>query len=521
MRDPECPLSKRYSPRLVELEKVLAGRGFGLLYLGLADAELAAKDVETFGLGATYGIDSGLADELFAATTTEVFVLDARRTLAYRGMIDDQYGLGFARPEPTRRYLAEALEAVSEGEPVAVPATQAQGCIVEREGEPASAVGEITYHNRISRIVQQNCQSCHRPGAVGPFALMDYAQVKRKKSMIQWVIEDALMPPWFAAEGSGPWSNDTSLTEEDRDAFLSWIAAGAPEGDPAHAPLPRKWTEGWTIGEPDLVVEMPEPYVVPAEGVVRYQYLQTRLDMEEDRWVKAVEIRPGAAEVVHHVLLFVQRPEEAGNVESGVNVPDGARTYFACNVPGQEGLVFPDGTAKLLPRDAVLTFQLHYTPSGKEATDLTSVGFIFSDEPIEAEVRTTSALDQSFTIPPHAFDYEVSGIYRFPEDARLLSLFPHTHLRGVRFQYDLIFPDGSEELLLELPFYDFNWQLNYEFQSPREVPAGTRMRATAWYDNSPENPANPDPDVAVTFGEQTFEEMMIGFVNWVPAEAAR
>jgi len=526
LRDPECPLSKRYSPRLVELEKAIASAELGLLYLNVSASELAAEDVETHGLGGTYAIDSGtIAAALMASTTTEVFVLDEASTLVYRGMIDDQYGLGFARQEPQRRYLSEAIEAVATDHQVRVPATVAQGCILERDAEAAPALTEITYHNRVSRIVQANCANCHRPGAVGPFSLLTYDKLKRKKSMVQWVLEDGLMPPWFAAEGSGPWANDMSLSEVDKADFLAWIRAGAPEGDPDEAPIPRSWVAGWTIGEPDLVIDIPEAFTVPADGVVQYQYMDTQLDLPEDRWVKAVEIRPGAAQVVHHVLVFMQTAEVHAALEKNPNDRDalsqtqgGIDGYFACNVPGQEGLLFPEGMGKLLPKDAWLRFQLHYTPNGVEAIDRTQIGFVFSDEPLRAEIQTNSAYEQGFTIPPHAFDYEVAGEMTFREDAQLLSLFPHTHLRGVRFLFELAYPDGRSENLLELPFYDFNWQLNYEFQSPKDVPAGTRLKATAWYDNTPENPANPNPDAAVSFGEQTFEEMMIGYVNWIPRE---
>ncbi|MFT5049731.1 MAG: mono/diheme cytochrome c family protein [Chlamydiales bacterium] len=529
LRDPECPLSKRYSPRLVELEDRIAAAGLSLLYVNVSASELAAHDVETYGLGGTYTIDTGaIARALMAGTTTEVFVLDAASTLVYRGMIDDQYGLGFARPEPGRRYLVEALDALAAGESVRVPATEAQGCILEREPDATPASTEITYHNRVSRIVQNNCANCHRPGAVGPFSLLTYDKLKRKKSMIQWVLEDGIMPPWFAAEGSGPWANDMSLSAPDKADFLAWIAAGAPEGEPEDAPIEREWIAGWTIGEPDLVVDIPEPFAVPAEGAVQYQYMSTQLNLPEDKWVTAVEIRPGAAQVVHHVLVFLETAEvhdallrDPNDRAARAQTQGGIDGYFACNVPGQEGLIFPEGTGKLLPKDGWLKFQLHYTPSGEEAIDRTQIGFIFSDEPAGTEIHTNSAYEQGFTIPPRAFDFEVSGQMTFREDAQLLSLFPHTHLRGVRFLYELTYPDGRTEDLLELPFYDFNWQLNYEFQSPKTVPAGTRLKATAWYDNSPENPANPDADQAVSFGEQTFEEMMIGYVNWIPSEQTR
>ncbi len=514
LRDAECPVSQKYGPLLARLEAELAERRFGLLYLGVQAAEAARADAEQFGLRARYAVDPAgtLAAQLAARSTTEVFLLDGARTLVYRGMIDDQYGLGFSRAAARREYLREALAAVEAGELPGVGATQAHGCLLAVQ--PAPIVGRPnTWNERISRIVQRRCESCHRPGAAGPFALQSYSAVEQRKRMIKFVVEEGIMPPWYAEPGSGPWSNDPSLTPEERADLIAWCSLEAPEGDGAHAPRPRVWAEGWTIGQPDLVVAMPEEFPVPAEGVVDYQFFETALDLPEDRWVQAIEIRPGARSVVHHVILFVDEPGKERE-------HDGIDGFFAATAPGQAGLRYPAGFAKRLPAKAKLTFQLHYTPSGTAVADRTEVGFVFADRPVRTEVRTASAYTRQFTIPPGAFDYEVSAEYAFPEEAAILSLFPHTHLRGVRFLFELLHPDGKSEELLPLPGYDFNWQLNYDLCSPRVVAAGTRLRATAWYDNTDGNPANPDPTKAVSFGEQTFDEMMIGYVNWVSARAA-
>lgn len=522
MRDFECPLSKRYAPRLVELEAELAARGFGLLYVGVQPREACASDVETHGLAAPYAIDpEGLvAARLSAVTSTEVFVLDAARTLVYRGMIDDQYGLGFAKPMAEREYLREALDALGAGERVRAGATQAQGCLLEVE--PALARPPLTWHERVGRIVQTRCEGCHRDGGVAPFALSTPEQVAKRGRMIGFAVEEGQMPPWFAEEGSGPWANHLGLTAAEKADLLAWLKGGAPVGDPAHAALPRAYTDGWTIGEPDLVVPMPESFTVPADGVIDYQTFYARIDLPKDRWVKAVEIRPGARQVVHHVLVFLEDPDllrraERGEREAARALQGGEDGFFAGNVPGQLGITYPAGTGKLLPAKAWLKFQLHYTPNGTETVDRSEVGFVLAEPGEELiEMRTTSALSRNFEIPPGAFDFEVSGDYVFPEDAAIHSLFPHTHLRGMRFLFALVGSDGTSEDLLPLPEYDFNWQLAYDLATPRRVRAGTILRATAWYDNSDGNPNNPDPTRAVGFGEQTSDEMMIGYVNWVP-----
>lgn len=527
LRDPECPLSKKYSPRLKQHEDVLEELGFGVLYLNVLSDESGPKDVETHAFEGAYALDEDrvLARALEAATTTEVFVFDRARTLVYRGMIDDQYGLGFSKPQPERAYLMEAVRSVAAGDPVRVPATVAQGCVLKLD-EATAGERANTYHERISRIVQSRCETCHRAGGAAPFALSTFEEVTRKKGMIEWVVEDHIMPPWYAAPGSGPWANDTGLTDAEREDLLAWINDDTPEGDPEHAPVTRTWTDGWTIGEPDLVVALPEPIAVPAEGVVDYQYAYAPTGLEEDRWVRALEIRPGAGEVVHHVLAFVEGPDVLERLRQGDRsarreFQDGIQGFFASAVPGQAGIVFPEGCGKKLPAGSWIKFQLHYTPNGTATSDRTEIGFVFADEPDSIEVRTTSAINLELAIPPYEFDHEVKAEYRFPEEASILSLFPHTHLRGNRFRVDLAYPDGREEELLLVPFYDFNWQLNYELQSPKVVPAGTRMKATAWFDNSKDNPANPDPSSWVRFGEQTFEEMMIAYVNWVPTAALR
>jgi len=525
MREVDCPLSKRYSPRLVELEGELATRGFGLLYVGVQDRDACARDVETFGLGATYAVDpeGRIAANLAATTTTEVFVLDAASTVVYRGMVDDQYGLGFAKPLPEREYLREALEAVEAGERVRAAATQAQGCLLEVE--PAEVELPLTWHERVGRIVQNRCEGCHRDGGVAPFALSTPEQVAKRARMLAWAVDEGQMPPWFAEEGSGPWANHLGLTPDEKADLLAWLGGEHPEGDPSHAALPRRYTDGWTIGEPDLVVPMPKAFSVPADGVVDYQTFYTQIDLPEDRWVKAVEIRPGAKGVVHHVLVFVEDPElqrraRQGDREAQRLIQGGEDGFFAGNVPGQLGITYPPGTGKLLPARAWLKFQLHYTPNGSAAVDRSEVGFVFAEPGEELlEIQTTSAISRNFEIPAGAFDYEVSGDYVFPEDAAIQSLFPHTHLRGMRFLFELVNADGTSEDLLPLPAYDFNWQLAYDLATPRRVRAGTILRATAWYDNSDGNPNNPDPTISVGFGEQTFDEMMIGYVNWVPTRA--
>ncbi len=531
MRDPGCPLSKKYGPRLASMEREFDEQGFDFLFVDpmpYGTAEEGHQEIEWYGFAGEYVVDpkGRIAAALGAVTSTEVFVLVAARTLMYRGAVDDQYGLGYTKPAADQEFLRSALAATAAATLPAVRATLAPGCYLSFDEAVLAAMSAAppTWHNGVSRIVQARCQRCHRAGAAGPFPLVEYRDVVRRKDMIEWVLADGLMPPWFA-EGHEEWANDPSLSAEEMATFKRWLTAGTPEGDSADAPIPIRWTEGWTLGQPDADLPIPEGFTVPAEGVVDYQYQYIKTDFAEDRWVQAVEILPGAPEVVHHVLLFVEEPEvreralegdpDAQNVQQG-----GARGYFASNVPGQDGVRFPQGFGKLLPAGAWLKVQLHYTPNGRELVDRTRIGLHFADEPGHTEVRTNSALNMRFTIPPGAGRHQVVADYTFDEPSKLLSLLPHTHVRGVAFRYELVSPGGDVEELLSIPRYDFNWQLNYELRSPRSVAAGMILRATAWYDNSADNLANPDPTAEISWGEQTFEEMMIGYVNWVPLGAA-
>jgi mono/diheme cytochrome c family protein len=376
---------------------------------------------------------------------------------------------------------------------------------------------EVTYFGEVSRVLQANCVTCHRQGGIAPFGLESYEEAFRNRTLIADAVTAGRMPPWFASPDYGVWANDRSLSPESRALLLSWIAAGAPAGDPADAPPPLKIAEGWHIGDPDLVLQMEEPFEIPAEGVIPYGNVVVTANFPEDRWVRAVEIRPTAPAVTHHILSVLQPSGQELLAAHAGHVVNGIQSYFALMVPGSTGIDFGEGRAKRLPAGMDLVFQLHYTANGVATADQAKIGFIFADEPPREQIETASAFNVLFTIPPGARDYEVSGDHRFRQDGKVLSFMPHTHVRGVAFRYELVRVDGSSEIVLDLPDYDFDWQLDYILAEPIEVKAGDVMRATAWFDNSADNPANPDPEAAVRFGEQTWEEMMIGYFDWIPA----
>ena len=374
----------------------------------------------------------------------------------------------------------------------------------------------VTYSRDVAPILQSRCQCCHRPGQVGPFALLSYDDVRGHAKMIASVLERGAMPPWNAdARFDGVFVNQRRLTASEKRTITSWIEAGMPRGNPAEDPTPIQWPEGWSIGEPDVVFTpdydllagkaLPaEGYAVPLEGVVEYQYFTVETDYPEDRWVQAFEIKPGSPDVVHHVLAALQSPN--GFLDE--------KSFLATYVPGDTPSIYPESYAKRLPKGATLLFQVHYTPNGKARTDRPSLGIRFAEEPPQFVVQSSAIVNRALEIPAGAENHEVSASTVFDEDVGLLSLMPHMHTRGKDFRIAARFPDGTEQELLFVQ-YDFNWQEAYVFPDPMLMPAGTKLECVGHFDNSAKNPNNPDPTAVVRWGDQTFEEMFVGYIDTV------
>jgi hypothetical protein len=533
MTSTSCPLSKKYLPTLVDLSATTADGVAWILVNPVAtdtpaDMQAAAA---RFGDRVTYVHDAGgrLAAAIGATSTTDVVVLATDRSIAYHGAIDDQYGFGYSLDSPRRRYLADALTAIRAGGTPFVAATEAPGCVLETPAD-AARPSAITYHGRISRIVERHCVECHRDGGVGPFALDTYDDLVAHAPMVRQVVERGLMPPWFAAKPvpdpetgrvHTPWANDRSLATRDRSDLVAWLAGAKPEGEPADAPTPRPYPDdGWQIGTPDAVFEFAEPVPVKATGVMPYQTVIVETHLPEDRWVRAIEVQPGDRNVVHHALIhLVGADEEAGDTRDAAAEERGG--FWGEYVPGQNTLVYPEGFAKKLPKGARLRFQMHYTPSGTATTDRTRVGVIWAKEPPAHEVRVAGIVNARISIPPGAADHREEASLRLPFDATIMGFLPHLHVRGKACRYEVIRGDGGRSTLLDIPRYDFNWQLLYRLHEPLALTAGDTLVFTAWYDNSAGNPANPDPTKTVRWGPQTFDEMHLGYVEYfVPGVSA-
>jgi peroxiredoxin len=516
-----CPLCQRFAPTLAKLEKTYRDKGIAFLLVNPNESESVKKvkaAIRTHDFESPYVRDNDekLVQALDARTTTEVFVLDSARTLVYRGAVDDQYGFGYSLNAPRNTYLADALDAVLAGEQPEVEATWAPGCelwLGGKSGEPIA----VTYHNRISRIIQRNCLECHREGGLAPFSLATYDDVEDYAGMIRVVVERGIMPPWFAApheqdEPSLWWANDRSLSEADKADLMTWLKSSQRIGDAADAPRPREFPDEWAIGKPDAVVQLPNPIGVKATGRMPYQHVRIETKFGEEKWVQAVELQPTDRAVVHHVLVFVQDGRGADEV-------DERGGFLAAYVPGNSSQVYPDGFAKKLPAGATLTFQLHYTPNGVATQDQTRLGIVFAKQPPQHVVRNEGIANLRLSIPPGASNHAEHAKLDVPTDIKLLAVMPHMHLRGKAFRFDLVSPNGNRHRLLDVPRYDFNWQLEYRLAEPLDVPRGSRIELTGWYDNSADNPANPDPTQTVRWGPQTEDEMMLGYVEYyVPSE---
>lgn len=390
------------------------------------------------------------------------------------------------------------------------------------------ARGGPTFYKDVLPILQQHCQACHRPNEIAPMPFVTYRQTRPWAEAITKAARDKQMPPWFADPRYGHFSNDPSLTPQEIATLSLWADRGAPAGRSSDAPQPRRWAKGWNIPQPDCIVRMPKPIAIPARGDVEYTYEIVPTGFTSDRWVQLSEIRSSSRQHVHHAVVYIRPPDSAWLRHAPVGAPFTASSLadqqdrrdaegtqsdiLLVYAPGSSPDQWSTGLAKFVPRGSDLVFQMHYTTNGHAAADQTSIGLVFAKQPPQQRVLTLQLTNTRFVIPPGVPNYRVEVHGTLPNDATLLSFFPHLHLRGKRFEYNIVHPDGRIETLLRVN-YNFYWQLSYRLAQPRFLKAGTELEAVAWYDNSRNNSHNPDPDSAVTWGDQTYDEMMVGFFD--------
>ncbi len=387
-----------------------------------------------------------------------------------------------------------------------------------------------TYTKDVAPIVQKNCQTCHRAGEAAPFPLLTYEEARPWASSIKLVVQQKIMPPWFADPAYGHFSNDRALTAKEISTLVAWANAGAPEGDPKDAPPPVNFVEGWGIPKPDKIFELPRAFAVPASGMVEYQYVIFPTGFTEDKWVQMAEARPTERSVVHHIIAYVREPGsnyfkdqktgvffEAPPPQADEKTDRSAlpSDFLVGYAPGQPAEILSPGQAKLIKAGSDIVLEVHYTPTGKATTDRTRVGIVFAKEPPKERVLTLSASNGTFKIPPGDPNHRVDASFEVLRDVKLSSLHPHMHMRGKDFGYRLVFPNGETRTILRVPAYNWRWQLWYNLAEPIALPKGTKIECTAHFDNSPNNPENPDATKTVIWGQQNWDEMMVGFFNLV------
>lgn len=505
----ECPLAKLYAARLNQLAAEFADRE--VRFVGInSNPQDSTEEVSAYAKAHSLSFPiakdhDGLARVAFNATRTpEVIAVDARGQVIYRGRIDDQYRPGVIQSQPQREDLKIAIEEFLSGSRVAVALTQPAGCLIAkaRKVDPAC---EITYCGEIVAILRKHCIECHRAGEIGPFALTEYEEVTGWSDMIMETIDDRRMPPWHATDAHEPMLNHREVSGEERETVRRWIEGGMPYGDNSRLePLPT-FTSGWQLPRtPDSVFDVSSsPFHVAAEGVVEYQYFVVDPQFEEDRWVEAAEILPGNRSVVHHAIAFIRPPD--GVALDGLGM-------LTAYVPGQRIAPVTPGTAKRVPAGSKIVFQMHYTPTGKQETDVSRLGLLFVDNAdVTHEAISMLSINHDLEIPPNEANAKVEATsHQLPKDGVLLSIAPHMHLRGKSVSVH-VNQAGKKRTILEVPQYDFNWQHTYLLKNPIPLNDLESIGFSATFDNSAANPFNPDPTQFVTWGDQTWEEMAVVF----------
>lgn len=509
-----CPIVQRYLPVLNRLDADYRAKGvqFVAVNVGPDDSiiDMATQAVQhecTFPFVKDF--DQMTVKALGVERTPEVVVLDATKTIRYRGRIDDRYRLGGTRDEPTREDLKLALDAIVDGKEVEVKTTPVDGCAITPV-EEVQVHEKVNYAEHVAPLLMKHCVACHHPGTPAPFSLQTYEQAAAKANAIAEVVHEGRMPPWYASPEHNDFINRRGMTSDEKAKLMAWAKAGKAPGDLSKAPaMPQELTspKEWRIGEPDVIVSLPE-HTLPADGDIPYKYEMLPHNFGGETWIQAMEIRPSNPRVVHHCNIVYVTPK------------DGLKStnFITGTVPGSEPMLLDEGTAFKLPKDASMIAQIHYVSTGKPEKCQIKVGIKFARGTIDKQLHHYLLVDNKFVIPPGDPSVRVAASRTLQNDALPLALFVHMHLRGRDMTFIAHYPDGTKETLLTVPNYSFDWQMPYRWSlGQRKFPKGTRLEAIAHYDNSAFNAFNPDPKATVKDGLQTRDEMMNGFVFYYDA----
>ena len=502
-----CPVARQSVRRLRQLQEDFAEQGARVWMVNSNsgdDRNSIRKEAEEFRFGTLPVLmdeTQGVAAMLHVQRTATVVAIETTGyTIIYQGAIDDQLVEGGQKPEAKEHYLRVALSQYFAGKPIETTRTTARGCLITFGKET------ISYTKQVAPILAQKCFGCHSSGNIGPIKLSNYDKVHGVSDMIQEVVLARRMPPWHADRQYGVFENNSALSLDESRTLLRWIEQGAKrdEGDdPLAAEVPP--SSDWALGKPDIIVSLPEVEKIPATGVLDYRRIKVKAPFEEDVWVKGVVAKPGNSRVVHHIIVRVKAPGQKGDD------PDDA--FLIGWAPGGPEIYFPEGTGKYIKKGSILDFEMHYTTSGREEEDQSSIGLYLHQEKPAMQLKTHAAYSQEFEIPPGDSGHVTTAKYVFEQDSYLFDMSPHMHLRGKWFKFEALYPNGKRETLLSVPRYDFKWQHTYRLKEAKRMPKGTWILCTGAFDNSSGNPDNPNPKVPVYWGDQSFNEMFIGFMG--------
>lgn len=540
----DCPVAQSYLPTLNALHAKFGEQGVRIYGL-FPNPRVHIQKMAAFALEndlpfpVFFDKEQRLARALQVTTTPEAVLLDGDLNRHYQGAIDDQFTKRGRKEEATEHYLRDAIEAVLAGKTVERPNMPPSGCPLEQLGEPESDK-KFTYYRDVAPIVQRSCQACHRPGGVGPFSLLTYDDAYFSASRIQEAVAERRMPPWhgFLNPKFGNLKHAQNLSDEEIETLSGWVAQGAPRGDASDAPAPVKWPnpDEWSIGKPDLVYQIPKPFTVPKHGIVDYQFFTVKLNFPEDRWFRAVEVKPGNTSVVHHIGLHLVKSENreykgfaAMAALYGLNSE--AARLINDYVPGDyyNAKIYPGHQAVRIPKGSDLVFEVHYTPNNRAAVnDQSMVAFQWASEPPAEEVLTKVYRKPvgRFRIPAESPHHTMTDTFYFEKDVYIDAVRPHFHYRGKSFKLEVVqrSPETDEvtgrETILSAPVFDPDWQRTYELETPLFMPAGTEMVATGYFDNSKFNPRNPNPKAIVQWGQQSYDEMFSVRFKYHAAESS-